>query len=103
MLHTRYLVGLFICLLLYSVYLGSTAFKRLGKNEERNVPCSIISKTWFTGQGIVIIVIFLYFSLNASSEFDAKKGGGCAYPTSSSARKNRRILAQKQQRELDNR
>jgi hypothetical protein len=102
-LHTRYLVGLFICLLLYSIYLLSTAFKRLGKNEERGVPCSIISKTWFTGQGIVIMVVLIYIGLNGSSEMDMKKGGGCAIPTSGTDRRNRRVAAQKQQRELENR
>lgn len=100
-LHTRYLVGLFICLLLYSVYLLSTSFRRLGETEERGVPCSLISKTWFTGQGIVLIVVSLYIGLNGSSEFDPAKGGGCAIPASSTDRKQRRNLAIKKQREIE--
>eukprot|EP00615_Pteridomonas_danica_P008645 CAMPEP_0114346524 /NCGR_PEP_ID=MMETSP0101-20121206/13130_1 /TAXON_ID=38822 ORGANISM="Pteridomonas danica, Strain PT" /NCGR_SAMPLE_ID=MMETSP0101 /ASSEMBLY_ACC=CAM_ASM_000211 /LENGTH=387 /DNA_ID=CAMNT_0001483207 /DNA_START=122 /DNA_END=1285 /DNA_ORIENTATION=- len=102
-LHTRYLVGLFVCLLLYCIYVLSTAFLRLGKTEERGAPCSFVSKHWFTGQGIVIFVVTGYIVLNGSSEFDATKGGGCAIPQSSTDRKQRRAAAVKKQREIANR
>lgn len=49
-MNTYYLVGLFVILFFYCIYLVVEAAGRFGSTEQRNVPCSFASKNWFTNQ-----------------------------------------------------
>eukprot|EP00613_Pedinella_sp_CCMP2098_P025911 CAMPEP_0171717746 /NCGR_PEP_ID=MMETSP0991-20121206/20210_1 /TAXON_ID=483369 /ORGANISM="non described non described, Strain CCMP2098" /LENGTH=414 /DNA_ID=CAMNT_0012309009 /DNA_START=199 /DNA_END=1443 /DNA_ORIENTATION=- len=98
-LNTYYLVGLFVILFFYCIYLAVEAVERFGEVEQRNVPCSSISKNWFTNQGTILILVGLYMSMKAKEEGDPAKGGGCSLPSSPEQRRQRRLAAARKKQE----
>ena len=68
--------------------------------EERGIPCTTLSKAFYTNQGVYIIVLLIYVYLNGSIECSTALGGGCAWPRSLKERRRIRVLKSKMCQEL---